>query len=59
MLDRLFPALPLLALLALTCVPTVLLGFAFVRHAKAIYLAIDHFFDPHVKGVEAGSPPRR
>lgn len=34
----------------LTIVPTVLFGFAFVRHAKAFYIAIDHYFDPHLKG---------
>ena len=31
-------------------VPTVIFALLFVRHAKSIYLAIDHFFDPHVKG---------
>ena len=34
---------------AITAVPTVVLGFLFARHAKAIYLAIDHFYDPHRK----------
>ena len=41
--------LPLASVLWLTCVPTAVLGLAFVRHAKAFYLAIDHFFDPHRK----------
>jgi uncharacterized protein (DUF983 family) len=27
--------------------PMPLLSFALVRHAKAVWLAIDHFFDPH------------
>jgi hypothetical protein len=35
--------------IVLTAVPTVVIGFLFARHAKAIYLAIDHFCDPHVK----------
>jgi uncharacterized protein (DUF983 family) len=35
---------------------TVLFGLLFVRHAKSIYLAVDHFFDPHVRGRR---PPRR
>jgi uncharacterized protein (DUF983 family) len=30
-------------------VPTLAFGFWFARYAKSIYLAIDHFFDPHVK----------
>lgn len=29
--------------------PTIVFGFLFVRHAKSIYMAIDHYFDPHVK----------
>jgi uncharacterized protein (DUF983 family) len=29
--------------------PTVVFALLFVRHAKSIYLAIDHFFDPHVR----------
>lgn len=32
--------------LILLCMPLVSLLFA--RHAKAIYLAIDHYFDPHL-----------
>jgi hypothetical protein len=27
----------------------ILIGILFIRHAKAFYLAIDHFFDPHIK----------
>ena len=29
--------------------PMPLLSFLFARHAKALYLAMDHYFDPHVK----------
>lgn len=25
------------------------LSFLFARHAKSLYLAMDHYFDPHVK----------
>lgn len=28
---------------------TLAAGLLFARHAKAIYLAIDHYFDPHLK----------
>ena len=43
--------------IVLTAAPTVVLGFLFARHAKAIYLAIDHFCDPHVKpgGIPDGT----
>jgi len=27
--------------------PMPLLSFLFARHAKALYLAMDHYFDPH------------
>jgi len=26
-----------------------LLNFLFIRHSKSLYLAMDHFFDPHLK----------
>lgn len=26
-----------------------LLNFLFIRHAKSLFLAMDHYFDPHVK----------
>jgi uncharacterized protein (DUF983 family) len=42
--------------IVLTAVPTVLVGFLFARHAKAVYLAIDHFCDPHLK--PGGAPDR-
>ncbi|HVT87548.1 MAG TPA: DUF983 domain-containing protein [Tepidisphaeraceae bacterium] len=29
--------------------PLTMLSFLLVRHAKALFLAMDHFFDPHVK----------
>ena len=50
-LDALVP-MPLSALVVVTAVPTVLFGFLFSRYAKSLYIAIDHYFDPHV------APPR-
>ena len=44
-----FTSLGLAWSIVLTALPTVVVGFLFARHAKAIYLAIDHFCDPHVK----------
>ena len=41
---------PLAWLVVGVSVPTVVFALLFVRHAKSIYLAIDHFFDPHVRG---------
>jgi hypothetical protein len=28
-------------------------SFLIARHAKALYLAMDHYFDPHVKRKQA------
>jgi uncharacterized protein (DUF983 family) len=42
----------------ITCLATLIAGFLFARHAKAIYLAIDHYFDPHVKPA-AGAEKQR
>jgi uncharacterized protein (DUF983 family) len=53
-IDTLFP-MRLWLLVLVTAVPTVLFGFVFARYAKAIYLAIDHYFDPHVKAPQGGS----
>ena len=47
-IDRLVP-MRLWVLALVVTVPTVLFGVWFARYAKSIYLAIDHFFDPHVK----------
>jgi uncharacterized protein (DUF983 family) len=47
-LDALVP-MPLWLLVVVAAVPTVVFGFFFSRYAKSIYLAIDHYFDPHVK----------
>jgi uncharacterized protein (DUF983 family) len=34
-------------------IPTAIVGVGFIRHAKSIYLAIDHFFDPHRRTDDA------
>src|SRR5687767_10225543 len=51
-LDTLVP-MPLWALVAAAAVPTVVFGFVFARYAKSLYLAIDHYFDPHTKPANA------
>ena len=43
----------------IAALPTVLFGFFFARHAKAIYLAVDHYFDPHVTGAPAREPAKK
>jgi uncharacterized protein (DUF983 family) len=42
--------------LVLLTVTMPIASFLFVRHAKALYLAMDHYFDPHVKAP--ASKPR-
>jgi uncharacterized protein (DUF983 family) len=55
LVDHFFP-MSFKALAFVVAVPTVLFGFWFARYAKSLYLAIDHYFDPHVK--PAPPPPR-
>lgn len=48
LIDWLFP----ITFVALVCgvgLATVAFGLLVVRHAKSIYIAVDHYFDPHVK----------
>lgn len=54
-IDALVP-MRLWLLVLVTAIPTVLFGFFFARYAKALYLAIDHYFDPHVKGSSQHPP---
>ena len=49
LIDIFFTGVPIWLLILCVCLPTLAFGFLFIRHAKAVYLAIDHFFDPHVK----------
>ena len=40
---------PIWKAILIVAVPMPMLSFLFARHAKALYLAMDHYFDPHVK----------
>ncbi len=40
---------PIWKAILIVAVPMPVLSFLFVRHAKSLYLAMDHYFDPHVK----------
>jgi uncharacterized protein (DUF983 family) len=42
--------LPLTQLVPAVVLPVALFNFFFARHAKALFLAFDHFFDPHARG---------
>ncbi len=39
--------LPIWHLLSLVLIPVILFNILFARHAKSLFLAFDHFFDPH------------
>jgi len=45
-----YTRLSLWAIVGILLVAMPATSFLFVRHAKALYLAMDHYFDPHVKG---------
>lgn len=46
--------LPLPTLLAWVLIPICLFNILFARHAKALFLAVDLFFDPHDRGGDDG-----
>ena len=46
--------LPLPTLLAWVLTPICLFNILFARHAKALFLAVDLFFDPHDRGGDDG-----
>lgn len=46
--------LPLPTLLASVVLPVIAFNILFARHAKAFFLALDHYFDPHTKGGQNG-----
>jgi uncharacterized protein (DUF983 family) len=46
---------PLGLLVVTVCVPMLLFALAFVRHAKAIYLAADHLIDPQRRSPQTHS----
>jgi hypothetical protein len=41
-------------LLGSVITPVVLFNFFFARHSKALFLALDHYFDPHTKDGSGG-----
>ena len=45
-----YTTLSLWVIVGILLVAMPLVSVLFVRHAKALYLAMDHYFDPHVKG---------
>ncbi|MFA7233339.1 MAG: hypothetical protein WC076_04430 [Terrimicrobiaceae bacterium] len=47
-LETFFP-LPLKDLLFWVIAPVVVFNLLFARHSKALFLALDHYFDPHEK----------
>ena len=50
--------LPLWKTIALVCPFIPLMNFLFIRHSKSLFLAMDHYIDPHVKpGEVPGSKP--
>lgn len=51
---------PVWTLIAAVVAPVMAFNLLFARHAKAIFIAWDHFFDPHQReGGEGGSPAPR
>jgi hypothetical protein len=40
---------PLPQLLASVVLPVIAFNILFARHSKALFLALDHYFDPHLK----------
>jgi uncharacterized protein (DUF983 family) len=51
---------PIGTLLASVLTPIILFNLLFARHSKALFIALDHFYDPHEKdpGDEGGNLPR-
>src|SRR5215208_2164335 len=57
LVDHFFPV-SFTALAVSVSVLTLVFGAWFARYAKSLYLAVDHFFDPHVRpGGDAGGLP--
>lgn len=52
-----FYSLPLKQHILYVFVPMPVLSFLFARHAKSLYLAMDHYFDPHVKAKPERAGP--
>jgi uncharacterized protein (DUF983 family) len=56
--SSMFLRLTLAQTLLLVLLPLPVFSILFVRHAKALWLAFDHFWDPHVKPKPAGDRRR-
>ena len=52
--------LPIAQLLAAVIVPIILFNLLFARHSKVLFIALDHFYDPHEKdpGDDGGNLPK-
>jgi uncharacterized protein (DUF983 family) len=48
-------AMPYWQLLAMTVLPIPLINLLIARHAKALFIALDHFVDPHDPHADDGS----
>ncbi len=48
-------AMPTWELLAKTVLPIPFLNLLIARHCKALFIALDHFVDPHVRDADDGS----
>ena len=47
--------LPTWKMIAVTVLPIPLINLLIARHAKALFIALDHFCDPHVRDPDDGS----
>ena len=47
--------LPTWKMIAVTVLPIPAINLLIARHAKALFIALDHFCDPHVRDVDDGS----
>ncbi len=45
-------------LITTVAIPMPIFAFLFARHAKALYLAMDHYFDPHRSALKTSKPER-
>ena len=43
-------------LILCVAIPMPIFAFLFARHAKALYLAMDHYFDPHRSDLKSSKP---
>ena len=46
-------------LIASVAIPMPIFAFLFARHAKALYLAMDHYFDPHRSDLKTPNSEQR